>query len=124
MRVTYKLHPLLYSPGFIVGIYLALLMAACTAIGINAQTFNKKLLVGYETIAEVMVQTTNLLKGKKITPDDAENIQKQADNLRGALDLARTLKDRGDTVGADAKLDATRAALVALQAYLVSKEGK
>ena len=111
---------ILYSPGVVVGIYLALLMAACTAIGIQTQTFNQKLLVAYSTVTEVRVQTTNLLTGKKITPDDAQNVQKQADTAREALDVARSLKATNPTA-ADAKLDATRTVLVALQTYLASK---
>ena len=107
-----------FLPLSLVPIFLAFIVGACASL--MPQTFNQKLLVGYSTVTEIRVQTTNLLTGKKITPDDAENVQKQADTAREALDVARGLKASNPTA-ADAKLDATRTVLVALQTYLASK---
>jgi hypothetical protein len=62
-----------------------------------------------------------LLTAKKISADDAQNLQKQADNVRAGTVIAQSLLAT-DPAAADAKIQQTRAVLIALQAYLAAKE--
>lgn len=97
-------------------------LTACAALGLpTAQTFNERLAVGYGAVTAVRNSAATLVATGKITPDDAQNVQTQADNARAALDLARTAYRSGDTAGATTKLDTTATVLRALQAYLASK---
>src|SRR5687768_10843286 len=98
---------------------LIVLLAGCQALGIQPETFNQRLAVVVATVTEVRRASTTLLQAKKITPDDHENIEKQADNARAGLEIARTLS-KTDEKAADAKLTAARTVLTALQAYLAT----
>lgn len=110
---TLRLHTALWA--------LAVL-TACAALGFpTAETFNQKLAVGYGTVTAIRNSAATLVAAGKITPDDAQNVQTQADTARSALDLARTAYKAGDTAGAATKLDTTATVLRALQAYLASK---
>ncbi len=77
--------------------------------------------VAYEIVAEVRHVAETLLKADKLTVDDAENVQKQADNARAALDIARALMV-SNPAAADAKLQATMSILNTLRGYLAAKE--
>lgn len=103
--------------------YLLLLLAAgCASLGIPTPTsFNERLAAGYTTATAIVEGTRIVLAARKITPDDAQNILKQTDNLVSALDLVRVM-NKTDPVAANTKLGATITALTALQAYLASKE--
>jgi len=97
-------------------------LTACAALGLpTAETFNQKLAVGYGTVTAIRNSATTLVTAGKLSPDDAQNVQTQADTARSALDLARTAYRSGDTAGATTKLDTTATVLRALQAYLASK---
>lgn len=102
--------------------YLLLILASgCQALGLaTPQTLNQKLAVGYGTVTSIVVATDTLLVGKKLTADDAANVQMQANNGKAALDIARTLS-KTDTAAAATKLDSTITVLTALQAYLATK---
>jgi hypothetical protein len=63
-----------------------------------------------------------LLQANKITPDDAQNVQNQADNARAGLDVARSLS-KTDLNSAEAKLEATKIVIKALSDYLAKKQG-
>jgi hypothetical protein len=103
---------------------VALMLVGCQTLGVpSPETLSQKIAVTVVTVTEVRKQAFDLLVVKKISPEDAKNIQSQADNVVAAAQVARTMAAT-DPVGADAKLQATRAALVALQAYLLSREGK
>jgi hypothetical protein len=98
------------------------LLVACAALGLpTAETFNEKLAVGYGTVTAIRQSATTLVLAGKLTPDDAQNVQIQADTFRAALDVARAAYRAGDTAGATTKLDTTATALRALKAYLASK---
>jgi len=103
--------------------YLFLLLAAgCAALGVpTPTTFNERLAAGYTTARAIVSGTSAVLVARKITPDDAENVLKQADNLVSALDVARSMS-KTDPIAASTKLGATITALTALQAYLATKE--
>jgi hypothetical protein len=96
---------------------------SCAQLGLpTAQTFNQKLAVGYGTVTTARNTAATLLTAGKITADDAQNVQNQADNIRAGLDIARQM-NKTDPTGAGTKLDATIAALQLLQTYLTSKGG-
>lgn len=96
-------------------------LTACSALGIpQAQTFNERAAVALSAVTSVRQATLTLLQTKRITADDAENVQKQADNARSAIDIARKLNAAGDP-GAPGKLDQAQAVLTTLEAYLATK---
>lgn len=103
----------------------ALLIAAapgCNSIGLPAPvTSEERVVVTLATVAGVRDAAATLLKAKQISVEDAENIQRQADSVRAGVEIARAMI-AVDPAGADAKLQQTRLALAALQAYLATKE--
>jgi len=100
---------------------LALLLVGCEALGLKPETFNQRLAVGYGTVTTIRQTATTLLQAKKISADDAQNVQNQADNARAGLDIARTI-GKTDEKAADAKLASVTTALRALQTYLATKK--
>jgi hypothetical protein len=96
--------------------YLFLLLAVgCATLGLpTPQTFNERLLAAYAGVTTVRDGGDKLLVARKISSADAENVQKQADNVRQGLDLAASMKD---PVLAANKLSTTVAILTALQTY-------
>lgn len=97
-------------------IYILLaLVVGCAALGLpTPQSFNEKLLAAYSGVTTVRAGGDALIVAKKISSADAENVQKQADNVRAGLDIASSMQD--PTLAA-AKLNSTVAILTALQAY-------
>lgn len=101
---------------------LAVLLVACTSLGAPApQTLNERIAVTVTAVTAVRQSTTTLLTAQKLSVQDAENIQRQADNVVAGAQIARTLAGV-DPAAADAKLQQTRQVLLALQAYLATKE--
>lgn len=99
-----------------------MLLAGCQLLGVpTPETFSERLAVGYSTTTTVRQTTLTMLQARKLTPDDAENIQQQADNARAGLDIARTMRGV-DLQAADARLTATLTGLTALEAYLRARE--
>ena len=93
-------------------------MSACQMIGVpTPKTFNERLASGYSSVTVVRTSAATLLNGRVITSSDAENIQKQADTAREALDIARGLTG----IDAENKLDSALLILQAAQAYLCKK---
>lgn len=95
------------------------LLGACAELKPTSPEEGVAVTISAVTAARQTAST--LLQAKKITPDDAANLQQQADNIRAAALIARSMIGV-DPAGADAKLQQTRAALLALQAYLTTKE--
>lgn len=93
------------------------LLAACANLSGLMQGFNARLAGGYSTLAFARDSAGALLDAEVIEADEAENVQRQADHLRAALDLTREIHTR-DPDTANAKLDATLAALNGLRDYL------
>ena len=107
---------------FAIAVAMALL-TACAAVGsATPDTFDQKLGVSIAGISEVRETATTLLQAGKITPADAQNVQAQADVARQALTVARGMAGT-DLGSASTRLDATNAALKALQAYLIARQG-
>jgi len=93
----------------------------CAALGLpTAETFNEKAAATLGTITTVRQTATTLLNERKITAEDGDNILKQTDNARAGLDIARVL-NKQNPQAADAKLNAVRTVLVALQGYLAAR---
>ena len=103
-------------------VILLSIAASCAQLGMpTPQTFNEKLAAGYAAVTSARETATTLLVAKKITADDAQNVQNQADNARAGLDIAKKLSAL-DPDAANAKLTAVSTALIALQSYLASKK--
>lgn len=101
---------------------LILSLTACAQLGLpTATTFNEKLAAGYSSVTAVRSSATTLLVAKKISSDDAQNIQTQADTARAGLDVARTIS-KTDQTAANARLTAIRTVLTALSTYLASRQ--
>lgn len=101
---------------------LLTLAVGCAQMGVPApQTLSQRIAVTVSSVTAVRQSTTVLLTSNKISAADAQNIQAQADNVVAGALVARSLAGV-DPAAADAKLQQTRAVLLALQQYLASKE--
>lgn len=97
------------------------MIAGCQVLGLTApQNFSERVAAGYTTCATIRDTALILGRGGKLTLGDAENIQRQTDHLRTAIDLARAMYPLSEQ-NAEQKLSATLAALVALDTYLKEK---
>lgn len=93
----------------------------CAQLGLpTASTFNQQAAVVLGSITTARQTAVTLLDEKRITVEDARNVQEQADNARAALGVARTLYAT-DPKAAHTKLEATAAGLRVLQTYLTTK---
>lgn len=97
---------------------MVLVLSACASLGIPpADTFNKRLQVGYTTIETVADSTTLLLQTGKLSRSDGENVLEQATNAKASLDIARSIHETSPELG-DSKLSATLLVLQTLQVYV------
>lgn len=97
------------------------LMAGCASLGLpTPTTFNERLAAAYGTVTAVRTEGDSLLAAGRITPDDAQSIQNQANSARSALDVAG-VAFRTDPAAANTKLTATITVLTALQSYLATR---
>lgn len=102
--------------------FALVLLSACALLGVpTPESFSERLAVGYSSTTTVRQTALTLLQQKKLSPDDVENIQQQADNARAGLDIARTMRGV-DLESADARLTATLVGLTALEAYLRARQ--
>lgn len=98
-------------------------LAACGSLGLaTPETPAQRIAATVVSVTAVRQSAQTMLVAKKITPDDAENIQRQADNVIAGAQVARSMLGV-DPAAADAKLQQTRQVLLALQAYLAAREG-
>lgn len=99
------------------------LFTACAQLGIAApQSLAEKVTVTVTAVTGVREAANTLLVAKKISVQDAENIQKQANAVREAAELALQIGATNPAAG-ETKLTQARSALAALQAYLAAKQG-
>jgi hypothetical protein len=99
------------------------ILTACAGLGVpSPQNTGERIAVTVVSVTAVRQSATTLLVAKKISPDDAEHIQRQADNVIAGAQIARAML-AVDPAAADAKLLQTRQVLLALQAYLAAREG-
>lgn len=66
---------------------LAVILTACVSLE-AAKSFKDRLAYGYETVAATRNTAAALLDRKRISKDDATQVQVVADQARGCLDLA------------------------------------
>jgi hypothetical protein len=100
----------------------ALVLSACAQFGVpTPQTLSQQIAVTVTTVSGVRENAAMLLQTKRISVEDAENIQKQADAVVAGATIARSLAVT-DPASAQTKLQQTRAVLLALQQYLLAKE--
>lgn len=95
----------------------AALVSACATFGVRLESFNERLAGGYASVTFARETAGALLEAGFLSADEAEQVQRQADNLRAGLDIAADLKNR-DEPAANDKLELTLAALAALADYL------
>ena len=109
---------LFYSPI----IAVLMLLSACAALGLpTANSFSERVALSYATVEGVTRSTTVLLNAKAISVSDAENVLTQSKNALAGIDIAKSM-EKTDMTAADAKLNAVRTILTALQAYITTKE--
>lgn len=101
--------------------FLAFTLAACAFTGTPApQTFNQRAAAAITSVTAVREAATVLLKAGKLTPEDARNVQAQADTAMAAVAIARNVS-LTDPAGGQSKLSAALTILQALDAYLASR---
>ena len=98
-------------------VVMALALSACASVP-QPKTFNERLAYGYTTVTTIRQIGTNLVTAGKISANDAQNVQDQANNARVGLDIAKTLSGQA----AEDKLTVTLTLLQGLQSYLLAKE--
>lgn len=102
--------------------FLLLSLTACAQLGLpTPQTFEERLTVGISSVTAARQTALTLLQANKISADDAQNVQDQADNVRQALDIARSLK-AANLSAAEDKLSAAISALNVLNTYLARRQ--
>ncbi len=108
----------------LLSLLLAVLLTACAALGVSpADTFNKKLAAGYQTVhvvAEVAVAARN---AGKLKPEEVAEVIGHLESAVAGLDAARGLSGT-DIASADARLTSAIAILSALQSFLATRSPK
>ena len=103
-------------------IVASLIASSCTGLGQpTPQTFNERLATGYSLVTTVRNTAETLLLADKITPDDAQTVQDQANSARTALDVTRTLHST-EPLAADDRLSSIITGLKAIDAYLITQK--
>lgn len=102
-------------------VLIALVITACSLF--PAKTFNEKYATGVSTATAALKTTDQLLNAGKLTPQDASNIEKQIDNVKEALDLAKTTYATDQSTGGN-KLASALTALQGISTYLTQQQGK
>lgn len=103
---------------------LLLVLAACAQLGVPAaDTFNKRLLAGYQTVEAIATSAGSLRAAGKLSDADRDNVVATSRTAIAGLDLARQVHQTNPQAGDD-KLSATITVLTALQAYLATKGAK
>ncbi len=94
----------------------------CAQLGVpSVDTFNQRAAVAISTVTAVRATATTMLQERKITSEDAQNVQDGANTARAGIEVARTLS-KVNLAQADNKLTAVSTALQALNAYLATRK--
>lgn len=99
---------------------VATVLASCALF--PAKTFNEKYATAVAGATSALTTTDTLLNAGTISAADAKNIEKQIDNVKEALDLAKTTYATDEATGGN-KLASALTALQGLQTYL-TQQGK
>jgi hypothetical protein len=100
-----------------------LVLPGCASLGVpTAQTFDERVVAGYQIVTGMAESTGMLLDANKIEAKDGRNIHTQLTTLKESIDVAVSLKAAGDFSSAETRLDAAIHALKLLQGYLALRE--
>lgn len=101
--------------------FAIVILTACQALGVPVpSTFNEKAAAAITTVTSVRNTAGNLLISRKISADDAQNVQDQADNARAGIEIAIQIHAT-DPGTAENRLTAVLTGLNAISEYLVTK---
>lgn len=113
-------------------LFMAAISTGCAQLGLQPDTFNKKMAAGYATVAAVSDSARIAYASGKLSEKDRTNVVSTARAGVEGLDLAQSIYASTCPAGspptceapaANAKLTATLAILTALQAYLATHQG-
>ena len=108
------------SWAFLLGIIVSILVA-CSTLGLEGpKSPAEKIAAGYATAEAVNRTASQLLREKKISSGDAQNVLSTTQSVRQGLDLARTL----DPKAADTKIQTQLEMLRLIQKYLAERGAK
>ncbi len=97
------------------------MLASCASLGVpSPQTFNEKEAAAISSVTAIRGTALSLLQSGKITADDAQSVQAQADTAREAIKVAEQLHAANPEAGMD-RMTAIITSLTALQTYLSSR---
>ncbi len=100
---------------------LCALLTACASLGLApAKSLSERLAYGYSTLSAVQYAAANATTAGEISPSDAEDVLKLADQARVMLDGAKALLAT-DPEGAATKLNLAVTILKELQGHLRRK---
>lgn len=98
------------------------LLAACATLGVpSPETFNEKETAAISTARGVISTARGLLLADKLTPDDVDNLIKQANAFMEAVKVAHEIHATSATMGED-RLAAAVIGLNAINAYLLTRK--
>lgn len=102
---------------------VALVIVGCQALGLaTPRTFEQQYATGVSACTAALTTADTLMKAHKLQPKDAQNVEKQVDNVKEALDIANTIHATDAATGNN-KLAAALGALQAVQTYLTQAQG-
>ena len=100
--------------------FLAWLIVACTAIGLQKpETFTEKLAYAHSTVNAIVGSTTSALNRHAISSGDATYISRTAVDTRAILEEAETTYSAGDISTGEGRLTLAISVLTQLEDYLV-----
>lgn len=99
------------------------ILSGCPAIGVQApHTFNERVVAGYKTVEWGADTVGLLLDAGKLSAADARNSKDSLQTFKDGLDVAVQIQSGGDFATAEGRLQASLAGLMALEAYLRSRQ--
>lgn len=113
-------------PALLILILIAVLFAVsgCETLGLETPANpEEKIAAGFSTATAVNQGVSSLLRERKISSADAEQITDSTRSFAQGLRVARAMLGT-DPSSADAKAESIRVGLEALRQYLISKGGK
>ena len=101
---------------------LLMLLTACASLGIQApQTFNEKALAATASVNGASQTVFDLLKSRRITPDESDRYMDRLDDAQKGINTARAVF-KTDPTSATARLEAIISLLEALQSELGGRQ--
>lgn len=98
------------------------LLGACAQLGLSTpQTFDQKIYAAADTVKQIQVSATTLVRAGKISADDATTVLTATDAATAGIQVARGYAVT-NAAQADTKLKAVLAALTLTQTYLAAQQ--